>query len=103
MTTKRFNSIISETLTQCVETLGSKAKEYATEDRLHNFRIAAILQNCTVEQALSGMMAKHVISIYDMCRSGESYTEAMWQEKIGDAINYLLLLKAAVSEVRDDY
>ena len=38
------------------------------------------------------MMSKHTVSIYDMCWSGQDYGLKLWQEKITDAINYLLLL-----------
>jgi hypothetical protein len=49
-------------------------------------------------QALGGMMAKHTISIYDMIDTGNDYPMALWDEKITDHLNYLLLLKAVVSE-----
>ena len=84
-------------LEHCTNTLINKAKEYATEDRLHNFKIAATLQGITPIQALAGMMSKHTVSINDMCRGGE-YPLGMWDEKIGDSINYLLLLRALVEE-----
>jgi len=45
------------------------------------------------------MMAKHTVSIYDMCGSGEIYDIAKWDEKITDHINYLLLLRALVEDV----
>jgi hypothetical protein len=44
------------------------------------------------------MLAKHVVSVYDMSMSNKEFTEARWTEKITDSINYLLLLKAAVLE-----
>ena len=45
--------------------------------------------------ALAGMMAKHIISIYDMCFSDRKTFElAVWEEKITDSLNYLFLLKA---------
>ena len=34
----------------------------------------------------------------DMCESGEQYPIELWQEKITDSINYLLLLNAMVRE-----
>jgi hypothetical protein len=49
------------------------------------------------------MMAKHTISIYDMCygdRNGKTYSLELWDEKITDSINYLLLLKALVTEAK---
>lgn len=93
-----FNEILNNTVGHCITTLNSKAKEYATSDRLHNFKVAATLQGVTPTQALGGMMAKHTISIYDMIESGEEYSSTMWDEKIGDHINYLILLKALISE-----
>lgn len=98
MITEKFNEILNKTLDKCNETLSCKAKEYATEDRLHNFKVAAKLQNETPKQALAGMMAKHIVSVYDMCNSGEVYPEVLWDEKIGDSINYLILLRALVED-----
>lgn len=72
-----------------------KTAEYATEDRLHNFRVAAAVEGITPRQALAGMMAKHTMSVYDMCRAGD-YSLDQWAEKITDSINYLLLLWALV-------
>lgn len=76
----------------------SKAKEYATEDRLHNFRVAAVLQRVSAKDALAGMMAKHTVSVYDMCGSEETFSQELWDEKITDSINYLLLLRALIQE-----
>ena len=79
----------------------SKSKEYSTdEDKLHNFKVAAAIQNVTPIQALAGMMCKHTVSIYDMCQGG-TYSDEMWDEKIGDSINYLLLLRALVQDNED--
>jgi len=96
MNTKEFESIFFAQAKDCEKTLITKAKEYATSDRLHNFRVAAALQNTTERDALCGMMAKHVVSIFDMCRKEELDSLSVWDEKIGDAINYLFLLKAVV-------
>lgn len=82
----------------CNDILNVKAKEYATEDRLHNFKRAAELQQVTTRQALAGIMVKHTVSIYDMCRSPNDYPLEVWNEKITDHLNYLLLLKVVVIE-----
>lgn len=97
MKTEDFEKIVNQTLDRCKDVLIVKAREYATEDRLHNFRVAAGLEGITSRQALAGMMAKHTVSVYDMCRGGE-YPAAQWDEKIGDSINYLLLLRALVED-----
>ena len=76
MNTENFNKIIHEQIERCENTLCKKADEYATEDRLHNFKVAAGLQDCLPTMALGGMMAKHTVSVYDMLRGleeGKSY------------------------------
>jgi hypothetical protein len=98
MTAEKFNDIISAQIDRCESILCSKAREYATSDRLHNFKIAGALQGISPVQALMGMMAKHTVSVADMCMSGETYPQEMWDEKITDSINYLLLLSALVRE-----
>ena len=102
MNTKDFNNIIHEQIDRCENTLCKKADEYAAnEDRLHVFKVAADLQDCLPTTALGGMMAKHTVSVYDMIRGleeGKSYPIELWNEKIGDSINYLMLLAAAVRE-----
>ncbi len=98
MKLEKFSKIIHEQINRSLDTLDIKAKEYATEDRLHNFKTAAALHGCTPEKALAGMMAKHTVSVYDMCNSGEEYPLDLWDEKITDSINYLLLLRAIVEE-----
>lgn len=99
MNSEQFEKIIEDQIETCKGILLKKAGEYATGgDRLHNFKAASGMMGCAPTDALSGMMAKHTISIYDMCRSGHSYPMELWNEKITDHINYLLLLKAAVVE-----
>ncbi len=105
MNTEDFNKIIHEQIERCENTLCQKADEYATDDRLHNFKVAAGIQNCLPTTALGGMMAKHTVSVYDMLRGleeGKSYPLELWDEKIGDSINYLLLLAAAVRDYSEN-
>lgn len=48
---------------------------------------------------LAGMLAKHIVSLYDMCfADGMSFDAGTWDEKITDSLNYLFLLKAIVKE-----
>ena len=100
MDSKTFENLMEQQFDLCREVLCSKAKEYATQDRLHNFHVAAGLRCCTPEQALAGMMVKHTVSVYDMCEAtkNEGFPIELWQEKITDSINYLLLLNAMVRE-----
>lgn len=99
VTSEQFDAIVAEQLKRCTDILCSKAKEYATTDRLHNFKMAAKLQDETPFQSLAGMMAKHTISVYDMLRTdAEKHSLDLWNEKITDSINYLLLLAAMVRD-----
>lgn len=95
-----FNEIIKEQIARSEQVLIKKADEYATDDRLHNFKVAAALQGCTAKRALAGMMAKHTVSVYDLCSApkGQVITLELWNEKITDSINYLLLLSAVIRE-----
>jgi hypothetical protein len=98
MDTPAFNAIVEEQLQRCIDVLVIKGAEYATEDRLHNFKVAATIQDVDILEAVAGMMAKHTVSVYDMCGSTEPFTLEQWDEKITDHINYLILLRAAVIE-----
>ena len=99
MTTEKLNEVITAQLNLCRDLLIVKGQEYALEeDRLLAFKKAAGVQGETPAQALCGMMAKHTVSVYDMAMSGNTYSEARWNEKITDSINYLLLLKALIME-----
>lgn len=105
MKSERFNEILENTIEKCINTLSVKSNEYATEDRLHNFKVAAEIQNCTPITALAGMMAKHTVSVYDLIKKQEKgfdITREMWDKKIGDNINYLILLSALVQERFDE-
>ena len=102
MNQETFNSVLDRRITLCREVLSGKSKEYARdEDKLHNFKRAALLENCTPEKALRGMFTKHIISVYDIIddiEKGTIPTQHLLDEKIGDSINYLILLEALVNE-----
>ena len=101
MRTEQFEEVINNRIETCKSVLCSKAEEYATDDRLHNFKVAGKLQKCTAVKALGGMMAKHTVSVYDLIddyEQGKAISKEMWTEKIGDSINYLLLLTALLEE-----
>lgn len=99
MTIERFNEIIQQQLRKTADLLTQKGNEYAPNvDRLAAFKQAADLQQISVPEALGGMLAKHIVSIYQMLHDASLYTDEKWDEKINDAINYLLLLKACIAE-----
>ena len=102
MNSKDFSNVSAVRINDCMETLGLKAGEYATdEDRLRNFKLAAALERCTPERALLGMWTKHLVSVIDIIEGidqGKPIDRKLWDEKIGDSINYHLLLNGLVIE-----
>lgn len=99
MKTSEFVDAITDEITYCLSLLDNKGTEYALdEDRLLVFKRAADVQGETPKQALCGMLAKHIISVYDMCMSDMEFTKDRWREKITDSINYFLILWAMVNE-----
>lgn len=104
MTNQDFRRVIDDQIGYCTSLLISKGEEYDndTDDRLHSFKTAAMLQGITPKQALAGMLAKHTISIFDMCQEKGVCSIEKWTEKITDHINYLLLLKAMIVEEKND-
>jgi hypothetical protein len=99
MNGKDFEKIFSIRVDMCKATLLRKSAEYSSEsDKLHNFKVAAALQGCTPERALGGFLAKHVVSIFDLINSETPTPQEVWDEKLGDALNYLFLLDAIVQE-----
>lgn len=104
MTQKEFDQILDLRIAAMRQTLSGKGAEYGLGgDRLHNFKVAAMLESepQTPEQALWGMIKKHLVSIIDIVDGtgrGECPTQYLRNEKIGDAANYLVLLEALLVE-----
>jgi hypothetical protein len=95
MNHKDFDKIVEIRCKKIVTVLSSKAKEYASgADRLHNFKIAAAAKGETPEKALWGMYMKHWVSIQDMVNDPDTINPKVMDEKIGDAVNYHILLEA---------
>lgn len=104
-----FNKLLDEIIKRTTSVLASKSAEYSTvNDKLHNFKRAGKMLQCTPEKALVGMWTKHIISILDIVDAidnnqgfiDEDYDEviAKVEEKITDALNYLILLEALIKE-----
>jgi hypothetical protein len=99
MTDETFNKIVSERVKKIQTVLSAKSKQYALDgDRLHNFKVAARLLKTTPEQALWGIAVKHLVSVEDLVMGRLAPTQETVDEKIGDMINYLVLLEAVLTE-----
>jgi hypothetical protein len=107
MNSDEFSDLIHMKLDRCKDMLGVKAGVYANNnDRLHNFKSAARKLDTIPEIALRGMRIKHEVAIDDFINALAGSitgwtTMEEWEEKIGDSINYLLLLYALVVERYD--
>ena len=104
MLSEEFDKIVEERVEKIKSILISKAKEYASDtDRLHNFKVAARVDNESPEKALWGMAKKHLVCIMDMVSDTNgihkmNITREYIDEKIGDMANYMILLEALLKE-----
>lgn len=111
MLASQFRVIVDARIDAIKRTLASKGEEYASDkDRLHNFKRSVELVNelglpeSTAARECFGFLRKHLISIADICNRetfvhmGDEEFRAMLDEKIGDAINYLILMYACLVE-----
>lgn len=100
--TARFESVVENRLEQTKQVMLVKGKEYRRNNNAyHNFDRAAAMKGETRERALLGMASKHFVSVLDIIDDldkGIVPTQAMIDEKFGDAINYLILLEGALKE-----
>lgn len=94
-----FETMLLERMSKIKNTLSKKGEEYSSDDdRLYNFKRAAEIQRTTPTKALVGMLAKHLVSVLDIVDSKYSTPDSVLDEKIGDTINYLILLEAAIKD-----
>ena len=105
MTPEQFNEVLERRFDMSRTVLATKAVEYALDkSRFHNFHRAGQILGCSPEQALLGMMVKHTVSVMDIIDNmagGNIPDLGLWDEKIGDSINYLLLLDGMVQDIID--
>ncbi|QPL14700.1 hypothetical protein SEA_SCHWARTZ33_55 [Gordonia phage Schwartz33] len=102
MDNETFEDIVEQLIEKVRTTLLIKTAEYVpeeTKDRFHNFHISAAFNQQKPTEALWGFLTKHLVSLADMVKD-ESTKHSMekWDEKINDAIIYLILLKGIVTE-----
>ncbi len=99
MTHQEFQKIIDRRAKLISDTLSAKGGEYASKaDRMANFKQCAAVLGTTPVLALRGFMVKHLNSVLRMCEAPGEYSEATWTEKLGDSINYLVLLEGLLAE-----
>ena len=99
-----FAALLQRRLDKIQETLVSKRAEYAApEDVLHNFKKGAAILRCTPAECCVSYLTKHLVSIFDIMDEigkgvhRDNRAEQV-DEKIGDALVYLILLEAIIME-----
>ena len=106
MTNEKFMAFAKDKFDRQLQILGTKGAEYSKgkDDRFLNFKMAAAIQGISTKKALLGQLSKHLASVIDMINSDDdSISMEVWDEKIGDLINYLVLLEAIASEERTEF
>lgn len=92
-----FDNLVNQRIDKMQYILCKKSKEYSQDgDKLYNFKEGAEIAGQDPKQYLWSLATKHLLCVRDMCdnKLGSEYTD----EKIGDAINYLVLLEALLKE-----
>jgi hypothetical protein len=97
MTNEEFLKIVEERIQKCKAVLCKKGVEYAggKPNRLHNFYRAAAALGQQPVTALRGMLVKHIVSVNDIIddiEAGKVVKSSLIDEKLGDVINYYLIL-----------
>ena len=105
MTEKKFNEFMGFVVEKYIKgVMCKKSAEYARgDDKLYNFKRAALMSGKSSLECLRGMKLKHDVSIDDMLNDlldpeHIEYTQERWQEKLSDDINYMFLMWAILFE-----
>jgi hypothetical protein len=100
MRTEQFNELVKTRCQTTIATLSQKAEEYAYGDRLSNFKKIAAFRSVEPEEALMGLVAKHIVALDDFIQElpAKCQTKDRWVEKLGDIIAYMILLEALIDE-----
>lgn len=96
-----FMKIVERRIDLIRSVLASKSAEYSVpQDKLHAFRMASAITGGGLPRSCVGMMVKHLVSILDFVNHDRVPTQEQAEEKIGDLINYLIILEAIFSDMR---
>jgi len=103
MERSKFNIIVRERINSINTSLIVKGNEYAPQgDRLGNFKCGGVFNHETPERYLLGLVSKHIIAlrdfIYELDTGGTTRDKPQWNEKIGDIINYMILLEGLLAD-----
>lgn len=100
MTHEELLLIVDNEVNRCKKVLGKKQSHYAGGgDRLRQFTSFMHLRRRDNRiQGVGDQLEKHVTKLFDMIDDRAPTGKANWDETIGDALNYLFLLRAVLEE-----
>ena len=101
MTREDFSNRVEKRIDLVRQSLLTKHKEYAKDDNVfRNFDEAAggLSLHGSSAEVLWSYMTKHLVSIKDIVADNKPVDPAAVSEKIGDVINYLILLEAMLNQ-----
>ncbi len=108
MSPAAFDALLEARIGKMRAVLAAKSAEYSTgADKLHNFKgdVGGLRLPESPPQVLWGFLRKHLQSLADTVylydRGGRLPSPAVIDEKIGDAVNYLVLLEALFTEAQN--
>lgn len=102
MSPEVFNNICNNVHEDIVNLLNSKAKEYGPgSDRFeHNKKLATLLGTNTIFATVCEA-SKHYITICDMAKNPDQFTNEEWTGRIYDMIAYLYIIMGLLNDVYD--
>lgn len=92
MNAAQFNDLVNAIRDASVDTLLKKNAMYATEDKLHNFRVGGDIMGGTTAQACWGYLTKHLVALRDKVERNDFSDLDDLKEKCIDTINYTVFL-----------
>ena len=101
MKREEFTNRVEKRIDLIRQTLLTKHKEYAKDDNVfRNFDEAAggFSLHGSSSEVLWSYMTKHLVSIKDIVADKKPIDTTIVSEKIGDVINYLILLEAMLNQ-----
>ena len=101
MTREDFSRRVEKRIDLVRQSLLTKHKEYAKDDNVfRNFDEAAggLSLHGSSAEVLWSYMTKHLVSIKDIVADKKPVDASVVSEKIGDVINYLILLEAMLNQ-----
>jgi hypothetical protein len=92
---REFTQLAFKIHEKVLKTLQHKDEHYSRGDRYSVFVKASMIQDCSIEQALIGMLSKHIVSMINLLEDCENEVDVdvvVLEEKTVDILCYLILL-----------